>query len=539
MNNQTQIRLSGRKSLLNDGTVNFLLIGIGGLLFAAAFPNPLFRWGLAPVAFIALIPVVVVIRRIRFRATPVFGALYGLCTYALFNYWLAHFHPLAIFIVPLIYASYFFVLFPILKLVDVTFPSKLRFLGQAVIWIGYEYLRTRFYLGYAYGIIGYSQFAVTPLIQIADTLGVWGVSFLVVLPSFYLGHKYLARHEESGGIRGWTGGVAYVAILAAVFVYGIASPVDYSAVKSWRVALVQQNIDPWVGGFRTYQKSLDALVRQSSLAIEETQPDIVIWSETSFVPSIYYHSQYREDQQRYELVRKLLDYLADQNVPFVVGNSDGRLVRTDSGELDRVDYNAVLVFEGDRILDTYRKIHLVPFTEHFPYERQLPWLHRALVENNTNFWEKGSRYTVFEAAGVRFSTPICFEDTFGYLSRGFVQNGAEVIVNMTNDLWSFSEPAAMQHMAMAVFRAVENRRSVVRSTNGGITTIIDPNGRITDIYPPFVEGYLAGDVPVYTGTDTVYTRYGDWFAWVMVVLAVAEVLTGFGVLVVRRRNRPD
>jgi len=214
-------------------------------------------------------------------------------------------------------------------------------------------------------------------------------------------------------------------------------------------------------------------------------------------------------------------------------------VRTDSGELDRVDYNAVLVFEGDRIIDTYRKIHLVPFTEHFPYERQLPWLHRALVENNTNFWEKGSRYTVFEAAGVRFSTPICFEDTFGYLSRGFVQNGAEVIVNMTNDLWSFSEPAAMQHMAMAVFRAVENRRSVVRSTNGGITTIIDPNGRITDIYPPFVEGYLAGDVPVYTGTDTVYTRRGDWFAWVMVVLAATEVFAGLGVLVIRRRNRPD
>ncbi len=108
-------------------------------------------------------------------------------------------------------------------------------------------------------------------------------------------------------------------------------------------------------------------------------------------------------------------------------------------------------------------------------------------------------YTVFDAGGVRFSTPICFEDTFGYLCRGFVSRGADVLVNITNDAWSFSVPGAMQHMTMAVFRAVENRRSVVRSTNGGMTNIIDPNGRILFSLPPFTEGYLSGTVPVHTG----------------------------------------
>ncbi|HKK48036.1 MAG TPA: apolipoprotein N-acyltransferase, partial [Alkalispirochaeta sp.] len=218
-------------------------------------------------------------------------------------------------------------------------------------------------------------------------------------------------------------------------------------------------------------------------------------------------------------------------------NSDGQLRRDADGELQRVDYNAVLTFEsGGRLQGTYRKIHLVPFTEHFPYEAQLPWLHRLLIENNTNFWEEGDDWTLFELNGVRFATPICFEDTFGYLSRGFVRRGAEVIVNLTNDLWSYSEPSAMQHMGMAVFRAVENRRSVVRSTNGGMTTIIDPNGTLLDLYPPFKEGYLSGDVPVYTEASTVYTAWGDWLAIVFVFSAGASLVIGLVRTASRRRS---
>jgi apolipoprotein N-acyltransferase len=124
----------------------------------------------------------------------------------------------------------------------------------------------------------------------------------------------------------------------------------------------------------------------------------------------------------------------------------------------------------------------------------LPWLHRLLVENNTNFWrERGaSSPCIRSSAGVRFSTPICFEDTFGYLSRAFVRQGAELIVNLTNDLWSKAEPSAMQHMAMAVFRAVENRRSLVRSTNGGMTTIIDPERARSSRPLPAIQGGLPG-----------------------------------------------
>jgi apolipoprotein N-acyltransferase len=473
-----------------------------------------------------------------------YGAFYGFLAYALFNYWLATFHPLAIFIVPLIYAGYFFVFFPLLWLADSLF-GRWAFFVQILVWMAYEWFRTQGYLGYSYGIMGYALFPAPLLIQTADLAGVWIVSFLVVFPSFLIGQIINDHHfrvffswRRLKAVLQWRllELICYACLLVAAVVYGLIARVDYRDAPTWRVALVQQNVDPWVGGFRAYERSLEILVRESDRALAEAEPDVVIWSETSFVPSINYHSRYRTDQERYELVRELMDYLEAQEVPFVVGNSDGQLARNAAGELERVDYNAVLVFEaGGALQDTYRKLHLVPFTEHFPYERQLPWLHRLLVENNTNFWREGSEWTVFELDGVRFSTPICFEDTFGYLSREFVRQGAEVIVNLTNDLWSYSEPSAMQHMGMAVFRAVENRRSLVRSTNGGMTTIIDPNGTLLDLYPPFKEGYLAGDVPVYTDADTLYTAWGDWLAAVFVGSAGAALLFGVARRIFRRR----
>jgi len=229
-------------------------------------------------------------------------------------------------------------------------------------------------------------------------------------------------------------------------------------------------------------------------------------------------------------------FLETQDVPYVIGNSSARLLRGEDGELERVDYNAVIVHDEGEFSEPYRKTHLVPFTEHFPYRRQLPWLYDMLMENGSNHWGKGEEYTVFEVDGVRFSTPICFEDTFGYIGREFVHRGAEVFVNLTNDLWSKSVAASMQHMQMAVFRATETRRSMVRSTNGGMTTIIDPNGRVTDLYPPFVEGYLIGDVPIYTEGTTVYVAWGDWLAWVMVITAAGGMIAA-GTWRLARRSR--
>jgi apolipoprotein N-acyltransferase len=514
------------------------LLVLSAFLFAFSHPHFLSDWGWFPLAYIAFVPVVVVIHRVGFAASIGYGAFYGLLSYSLHNYWLLAFHPLAIFLVPGIYAVYFVLIFPLLKAADRLFP-KYGFLLQLAIWLAYEYLRTLGFLGYSYGIIGYSQYVWPALVRLSSLTGVWGVSTLVAFPSFFLGSalsrgraQFASRLRSTAPI-----GAVYLLLFTVALVYGATSVSDYSDARMWRVALIQQDVDPHRGGDAAYRESLTRLLRQSRAAMAEPDPpEAVIWSETSFVPGIDWHTRFRTDPFRYDLVRELTDFLATQDVPYVIGNADRRLERDESGRDLEISYNAVLLYEDGEIRETYRKRHLVPFTEHFPYERQFPWMHQALLEADTHFWGYGRDLTVFETDGIRFSTPICFEDTFGYLSRDFVRNGAEVIVNLTNDSWAMSVPAAMQHMAMAVFRATENRRSVVRSTNGGMTSIIDPNGVITDIYPAFQEGYLIGDAPIYTGETTLYTRYGDWYAVVMLVIAAAGLLTGLG-LFLRRRSR--
>jgi apolipoprotein N-acyltransferase len=335
------------------------------------------------------------------------------------------------------------------------------------------------------------------------------------------------------GQRWWLAG--YTGLFLGAVLFGVATKTDLEDTPRWRAALVQQNVDPWRGGFRAYEQSLEILTRLSRRAVRE-DPQIVIWSETSFVPAIDWHSRYRTDRQMYSLVRALRDFLESQEVPYVVGNDDGQLVRDEQGREYRADYNAAILFENGRIVDTYRKLHLVPFTEHFPYRRLLPGVYEWLRDADTHFWEKGQELTVFEAAGVRFSTPICFEDTFAYLCRDFVRAGAQVLVNMTNDSWSNAVACEMQHMSIALFRTVETKRSLVRSTNGGITCVIDPNGRITSMLEPFTEGYLIAEVPVFDDTETLYVRWGDWFAIVVLVLAGAGLLWGLA-RVLRRPAR--
>ncbi len=529
-------RLSGgRRSIGETGAIALALV-IASFLFAASFPNPFFPEGLPFFAWIAFVPVFWAVRRASFPGSFLWGALYGYGAYGLYNYWLSVFHPLAGLIVGCIYLTYFAVLFPLLKLADRLFPRR-GYLVQWLLWMAYEYLRTKGFLGYAYGISGYSQWNVLPMIQIADIFGVWGVSALVVFPSAYLA---AALRDGFGGLRSFfraerLPALAWAAALVAALVYGFVSPVDYSAAPTRRIALVQPNTDPWRGGIEAYRENFRVLRRLSEEALaQEKKPDLVVWSETAFVPRIYWHSTYRDDPESYELVKELLDFLSSTEVPFVIGNDDGRKEVNAAGIWDRVDYNAVILFERGAEKAIYRKLHLVPFTEHFPYEKQLPAVYQALKNADTHFWKKGTEATVFQAAGVKFSTPICFEDTFGYLSRRFVGGGAELIVNLTNDAWAASLPCQMQHATMAVFRAVENRRSVVRATASGQTCAIDPNGRVTAMAEPFIETQLTVDVPVYTGTSTLYTRFGDYLALLFVGAAAAALAGGAAVAIFRR-----
>lgn len=510
------------------GTVGkeLLLLICSALLFALSFPSIVSRWGWFPLAYFSLIPIFIVIHRASWLRTVLYGVFFGLISYGLHNFWLGSFHPLTLIIVPAIHSGYFILIFPILKAVDRFFPRYGYFL-QSLIWVCYEFLKVQGFLAYAYGIIGYSQYSFLPFIRIAGLTGVWGVSLLVVFPSALLGNalkeglsSFLPFLKEMR-----LSILLYVVLFSAVLLYGFLNVSSLGNSRQWKVALIQHNVDPWKGGNKAYEKSFNVLTRLSRLAARE-DPDIIIWSETSFVPAIDWHTRYRTDRTAYKLVKRLREFLSEQEQPYVIGNDDGQLVRTEFGQEIRVDYNAAILFHNGEIINTYRKLHLVPATEYFPYKNIFPGIYEWLRNADTHFWEEGKEFTVFEADRVKFSTPICFEDTFGYLCRELIRQGAEVLVNMTNDSWSNSVASEMQHMSISVFRAVENKRSLVRATNGGITCVIDPNGRIIDLLEPFTEAYLIASVPVYTEVFTLYTRWGDWFAHLILVLSVLGFLGG-------------
>lgn len=533
-------------SLLARCGIALSLLVLSIILFALPQPNLLTVQGIPFLAYFALVPVFLLVRFVSWKTVWLLGIAYGVGAYCLFTYWLATFHPLGIFVISFMYGLYLMVAFPLLKAAASLF-LKWGWLVQGVVWCAYDFVKTLGFSGFHYGVLAYSHWRWTPLIQIVDVVGIWGLDALITFTSAWftavIVDAYRNRAVEGCGCRlkalvralpaacraHWISGCCWLVVFVGVLVYGFVSPVDYSQEPQVEVALIQQNSDPWVGGMTAYQRDLRTLMRLSDQALAQNpQVDFVVWPETAFVPRITWHYQHRYEREKFQLVQELLQYLDRASVPFVIGNDHGV-----DGVGNRIlDYNAVLLFKpGENTLpptpDIYSKMKLVPFTEYFPFDKQFPQLYQMLLNGDTHMWEPGVEPVVFEVDGLRFSTPICFEDTFGFVGRRFVNAGAQAFVNLSNDAWSKSLACQYQHLSMAVFRSVENRVPTVRSTTTGQTCIIDPNGRILAMAEPFVETYLVGSIPVLDKTEkTVYTRLGDYVGVIFALAAILLLLAG-------------
>ncbi|MDR0908936.1 MAG: apolipoprotein N-acyltransferase [Spirochaetaceae bacterium] len=343
--------------------------------------------------------------------------------------------------------------------------------------------------------------------------------------------------------------IIWAVLFVVSLVYGLISINHYNKLQTdapdtAKIALVQPNLDPWRGGLPAYKANYAALKRLSDEAIASSEAanenaglDLVVWPETAFVPRIYWHTHYRDDPPSYALVKELLDYLASQDVPFLLGNDDARREVQPNGQYERVDYNAALLFEKGEEKGIYRKMRLVPFTEHFPYKDILPGVYQILLDADTHMWKAGVDPTVFKVDKFNFSTPICFEDCFGYISREFVQNGADILVNITNDAWSQSLSAQMQHATMAAFRAVENRKPIVRSTASGQTCAFSPTGKLLAMAEPFCETFLLVDLPILRGEGSLYTEAGDILGLLAAIFSLGILLFGGISCIIKKRMK--
>ena len=520
-----------------------LVLLASAFVLAASFPGFLTDDGIAPLVFVALIPVFMVIRNTTWRCVWFHGFLFGLVYYFFFNYWLKGFHALAIVIAPVIKGGEMLLLFLALKAIDEAFPKK-GYILKGAVWAAYAYLAENWFAGYPYGNIVYALYPYPVLYQTADITGIWGIICLMVFPQAAAAdYLYPWVMGKRGSFRLWLKSnliplIIWALLAVASIIYGIFSLAyweDRTPSSTMRVACVQHNHDSWKGGYNTYRSNFNNLKRYTTESLA-TDPDLVIWSETAFVPSVAWHTTYDAEGTVWEDIHDLtidfVEYAESIGVPLLTGNpksviADPSLPPYDEdGNKNSVEYNTVILFQDGEIKGEYIKQHLVPFTEHFPYEKQLPWLYNLLKSMDYNWWIPGTEPTVFELNGVHFSTPICYEDSFGVLNAEYVANGAEVIINMTNDNWSKKPSAEWQHAEIAAFRSVETRKSMVRGTNSGITCLIVPTGEIQDPMKPFSMGTHTYEVPVYSQSDygnTFYVEHIDLFAKIAIGVSIAAL----------------
>lgn len=520
-----------------------LVLLASAFVLAASFPGFLTDDGIAPLVFVALIPVFMVIRNTTWRCVWFHGFLFGLVYYFFFNYWLKGFHALAIVIAPVIKGGEMLLLFLALKAIDEAFPKK-GYILKGAVWAAYAYLAENWFAGYPYGNIVYALYPYPVLYQTADITGIWGIICLMVFPQAAAAdYLYPWVMGKRGSFRLWLKSnliplIIWALLSVASIIYGIFSLAyweDRTPSSTMRVACVQHNHDSWKGGYNTYRSNFNNLKRYTTESLV-TDPDLVIWSETAFVPSVAWHTTYDAKGTVWEDIHDLtidfVEYAESIGVPLLTGNpksviADPSLPPYDEdGNKNSVEYNTVILFQDGEIKGEYIKQHLVPFTEHFPYEKQLPWLYNLLKAMDYNWWIPGTEPTVFELNGVHFSTPICYEDAFGVLNAEYVASGAEVIINMTNDNWSKKPSAEWQHAEIAAFRSVETRKAMVRGTNSGITCLIVPTGEIQDPMKPFSMGTHTYEVPVYSQSDygnTFYVEHIDLFAKIAIGVSIAAL----------------
>ena len=508
--------------------LDLLILGFSAFIASLSFPSKYIENGLPFLAFFYLIPVFYVIWRSKWSTVWLYGAFYGFLFYLFYNYWLKTFHPLAILIAPILECVQYMLLFMCLKL-SKTLVKRHYSLLATLFYSAYLYLTQQGFLAYPYGNIASALYGFTSLIQIVSVTGIWGLDLIVVLPQVIISECLFEKEWKTSR---WDLLISLL-ILSSTWIGGVFVKKKWENKESdrvMRIAAIQHSADTWKGGYSTYKENFENLKRLTMEAMEEN-PDMVVWSETAFVPSVAWHSAYPNNVATSRLCNDFVSFGSNLGVPLITGNPEGVIKDKElspileSGDWNWKTYNTVILFSDGGIKGTYRKQHLVPFTEYFPYEKELPWLYNLLLANDYKWWEVGEDATIFEYDGVKFSTPICFEDTFGYLNAEFVSKGAEMLLNLSNDFWSMSVQAELQHYQLAVFRAVENRVPLLRSTNSGITCLVLPDGSTHGVLDTFTQAWGVYEVPIYKDkTLTFYTRHPDLFGKLYVVLSVSSVL---------------
>ena len=516
-----KISLAGKKGAVFTVIGETLLCALSAALLFCAFPY----FNKEYLAWFAFVPWFFAIRGKSLRAALILSYLAGLLFWGALVYWIIHVTLAGmiglVMFLALYFAAFGFVVFAAgrsrFSILQIVFVSSA--------WVLIEYLRSHLLTGFPWGLLGYTQCGQLPVIQAADITGVWGISFLVMSVNACACGFLAGLAERKARIAPV---IFTVALVLACLGYGQfrLRPERIPAARQYRIVVVQGSIpheEKWRAGAE--DATMKAHLDLSRGAVERSEADLLVWSEAA-LPVVL--------EDRPEYFQQARDFVAHYKVPLLMGAITHR-------GLGRF-YNSALLLDGSgTVTQTYDKMHLVPFGEYVPLRAIFPFLETLAPIGEMT---PGRRYAVFHLPlpnrHVDFSTLICFEDMFPEMARACVGSGADLLINITNDAWYRFSAATYQHCQAAVFRAVENRVPLVRCANTGVSCFIDPCGRITDVLRDgagrelFVEGTAKSYVAVFKGPRSFYTRFGDYF----VGLCLLIVLFGFGALRGSKEKEP-
>jgi apolipoprotein N-acyltransferase len=519
------------------------LMAIGaGLLLTAAFP----KFGVAGFAWIA--PAVMIAAAQDKRGGDAFrvGYVAGLTHFLSSLYWLMLMPVTGLPILAWLALGAYIALYPavwvwlLAEVPSSKFQSSwlqrtLWSLGGTAVWVALEMLRARLLGGFPWILIGVSQFKMIPLIQIASVTGVYGVSFLVVWLSLalYSAMRLVLRQPNARLI--WQAEIILplVAILI-LFISGFARMSGENPPASvLRVTLIQPSIpQTLLWNPDEDEKRFQELLVQSQTALTN-QTDLLLWPESA-VPDTD------------EATCRVISRFAQSNRVWIILNGEDAEYLPDTTNYFNAAY---LVGPDGRWLQVYHKRKLVIFGEYVPLAHWLPFV--KYLTPITGGWTPGDKPATFEitrwgesprepmielnhgSSGasphrtIKISPLICFEDVFPGVARDTVSDDTDFLVNLTNDGWFRQSAEQWQHMANAVFRAVENGAPLVRCANNGITCWIDAHGRVREILKDksgsvYGVSSMTVEIPIdERHGPTFYNRHGDWFGWSCVILAAA------------------
>jgi apolipoprotein N-acyltransferase len=389
-------------------------------------------------------------------------------------------------------------------------------LSGAAAWVGLEMFLARIFGGFAWDLLGVSQYRITPLIQISAVTGVYGLSFLAVWVSLSLVAAGVMIIQRPTSRSVWIAEVflpvLLVAILFNVGLRQLRSPEP--AGRILKTTLVQPSIpQALIWDANNDIARFDELLRLSEQALTN-QTDLLIWPEAA-VPKML-----RYDKDMFEGITGL----AKRHHVWMIVGSDDAEPRGKGKSADDTDFfnSSFLISPEGELVQRYLKRNLVIFGEYVPLHDWLPFLkYFTPIEGG---FTAGKTITPFELTTLHTKTQvlICYEDTFPHLARQELATDIDFLVNITNDGWFGEGAAQWQQAATGLFRAVENHLPLIRCSNNGVTCWIDARGVVRDVFTDangsiYGKGFLTAQISLPPeGTKhalTFYTRHGDWFGW--------------------------